>query len=286
MPRKISNGHYRQDSLLVMNDGENEFEISNYRGLQFVRLTVGSPQTSSNLKANTGMDGQVQTGPVLYTSRTAKADFLMEVDDGTDLESSLHEFYNKFFSRGLVRVRQSYDIARCFYGIPKPFSYTDIGFYDKTFSVEFDIPSAYMFSVVRSTQFPIDPNDSDNLISNNLNLSTTDLNYSKLSGDFKIYNPSDFDIQPYEQDHEFNIIFNGSGTPSITNKTTNDTFSMTSSISSTDSLILKGVHPFLNGNACEINTNHGHVNLKKGWNDFSLTGLDGTVTFDFPFIYL
>ncbi|GEO59576.1 phage tail domain-containing protein [Companilactobacillus bobalius] len=285
MPKRLSDGHYRQNSLLIKSDGQNEFEISNYHDLIFTRLIVGSPQTAPNLKTNAGVDGQVQTGPVLYTSRTAKADFLLRVDDGIDLESRFHEFYNKFFNRGLVRVRQSYDIGRCFYGIPKPFSYTDVGFYDKTFSVEFDIPSAYMYSVARSTDFPIDPSKED-LISNNLNLSTTDLNYTHSQGTFKIFNPSDFDIQPYEQNHELNIIFKGSGSPSLTNITTQDVFSMNSNIFSNDSLVLKGVHPLLNGDSCEIETNHGHINLKKGWNDFSLAGFSGTVTFDFPFIYL
>ncbi|WP_025024728.1 phage tail domain-containing protein [Companilactobacillus nodensis] len=132
MPKRL-NGRYRQDSLLLKNDGEDEFEISNYQGLHFARLTVSSPQPQTNFKTNTGIDGQIQQGPIIYASRTAKADFWIEVSDGTDLESRFHEFYNKFFNRGLVRVRQSYDIGRCFYGIPKPFSYTDIGFYDKSF---------------------------------------------------------------------------------------------------------------------------------------------------------
>lgn len=284
MPKRL-NGRYRQDSLLLKNDGEDEFEISNYQGLHFARLTVSSPQPQTNFKTNTGIDGQIQQGPIIYASRTAKADFWIEVSDGTDLESKFHEFYNKFFNRGLVRVRQSYDIGRCFYGIPKPFSYTDIGFYDKSFSVEFEIPSAYMYSVVRSTDFPIDINKED-LITDNLSLSSTNISYTHYAGSFKIYNPSDFDIQPYEQNHELDILFKGSGTPILTNNDTSDTFQMNQSISSNDSLILKGVHPFLNGAACEINTNHGHINLQKGWNSFNLSGFNGTVTFDFPFIYL
>ncbi|WP_369342900.1 hypothetical protein [Companilactobacillus nodensis] len=124
------------------------------------------------------------------------------------------------------------------------------------------------------------------MITDNLNLSSTNISYTHYAGSFKIYNPSDFDIQPYEQNHELDILFKGSGTPILTNNDTSDTFQMNQSISSNDSLILKGVHPFLNGAACEINTNHGHINLQKGWNSFNLSGFNGTVTFDFPFIYL
>ena len=282
---KRINGNYRHDTLLVKPKGENEYAIAGYRGLRFVRLTVSSPQSQATLKANTGVDGQTQQGPILYTSRTAKADFWLNVKDGVDLESRVHDIYNKFFNRDLVRIRQSYDIGRCFYGIPKPFSYTDFGFYDKTFSVEFDIPSAYMYSVARSTDFPLDVDKAEDLVTTSMNLPTTNLSYTHNTGAFKIYNPSDFDIQPYEQNHELNIIFKGAGSPKLTNLDTGDSFQLTKSISNSDSLILKGVHPFINGEACEIDTNHGHINLKKGWNNLNLTGFNGTVTFDFPFIY-
>ncbi|KAE9560645.1 hypothetical protein [Companilactobacillus bobalius] len=85
MPKRLSDGHYRQNSLLIKSDGQNEFEISNYHDLIFTRLIEGSPQTGLNLKRNIDVDGQVHTGPLLYTSRTAKADFLLRVDDGIDL---------------------------------------------------------------------------------------------------------------------------------------------------------------------------------------------------------
>jgi hypothetical protein len=75
LPKRLSDGHYRQNSLLIKSDGQNEFEISNYHDLIFTRLIVGSPQTAPNLKTNAGVDGQTQMGPVLYTSRTAKPTF-------------------------------------------------------------------------------------------------------------------------------------------------------------------------------------------------------------------
>jgi len=282
---KRLNGQYRNNTLLVKPKGEDEYAVAGYRGLHFIRMTISSPQPEATLKANIGVDGQIQQGPILYTSRTAKADFWLEVKDGVDLEGRLHEIYNKFFNRELIRLRQTYDIGRCVYGIPKPFSYTDFGFYDKTFSIEFDIPSAYMYSIARSTDFPLDVDKAVDLVSTSMNLPETDFSYTHTNGVFKIYNPSDFDIQPYEQNHELNINFVGSGSPNLTNTDTGDLFQLTRSISNADSLILKGVHPFLNGEACEIDTNHGHINLKKGWNNFNLTGFSGTATFDFPFIY-
>lgn len=282
----LTNGKFRVNTLLLKPNNEDEFAIQDYHGLHFLDLKISSPQTKTTLISNTGVDGQQQQGPILYDSRTATANFFLETSDEIDFEAKCHELYNKFFHRKLIRVRQSNDIARCFYGITKPFDITAIGYLDKTFSVEFDIPSAYLYSVARSSDFPIDTKKEPYVLSNNLNLPFEDLNYTKAQGSFKIFNPSDFDIQPYEQNHELNIIFEGNGSPVLTNSDTGDIFQFNGSLINTDKLILKGVHPFLNGNACEINTNHGSINLQKGWNNFSLTGFTGTVTFDFPFIYL
>jgi len=282
----LTNGKYRVNTLLIKPNSEDEFAIQDYRGLHFLDITLSSPQSQSNFISSSGMDGQQQQGPILYGARTAKANFYLEVTDEISFESRCHELYQKFFHRELVRVRQTNDIGRCFYGIAKPFDITSISYLDKTFTVEFDMPSAYLYSVVRSKDFPIDISKNPYVLSNNLNLPFEDLNYKQNAGTFRIFNPSDFDIQPYEQNHELNISFVGNGSPTLTNNDTGDSFSFTGNVVSSDKLILKGVHPFLNGNACEIQTNHKSINLQKGWNDFSLTGFTGTVTFDFPFIYL
>lgn len=278
-------GRYRSNTLLLKQDGEDEAAIQDYRGLHFLDLTLSSPQIQTNFKSNSGIDGQVQQGPILFGSRTATANFYLEVADEVDYETRCHELWNRFFRRGLVRVRQSNDIAICFYGIPKPFEITHISYLDKTFSIEFDIPSAYRYSVARSTDFPVNIESTEDLISNNMNLPSTQLKFTCAAGDFKIFNPSDFAIQPYEQNHELNIIFKGSGMPYLTNNDTGDVFNYQKSLTGSDSLILKGVHPFLNGDPCEIDTNHGSINLIRGYNNFNLSGFAGTVTFDFPFIY-
>ena len=282
----LTNGKYRVNTLLIKPNSEDEFAIQDYGGLHFLDLKISSPQTQTTLVSNSGIDGQQQQGPILYGSRTATANFFLETLDEIDFETKCHELYNKFFHRQLMRIRQTNDIARCFYGIAKPFDITHISYLDKTFSIEFDIPSAYLYSVVRSGDFPVDIKKNPYVLSNNLNLPFEDLNYTQHEGSFKIFNPSDLDIQPYEQNHELNIIFKGSGNPMLTNKDTGDSFSYLKSVNSSDELILKGVHPFLNGEPCEVDTNHGSINLKKGWNSFSLTGFTGTAAFDFPFIYL
>jgi len=282
----LTNGKYRVNTLLLKPNSEDEFAIQDYRGLHFLDLKISSPQTQTTFISNTGVDGQSQQGPILYGSRTATANFFLETADEIDFEMKCHELYNKVFHRQLIRVRQSNDIGRCFYGIAKSFDITAVGVLDKTFSIEFDIPSAYLYSVIRSSGFPVDIKENPYVLSNNMNLPFEELSYSQSQGMFKIFNPSDFAIQPYEQNHDLNVIFSGSGSPTLTNNDTGDSFSFNNNVSAADKLILKGVHPFLNGEPCEINTNHGSISLQKGWNNFSLTGWTGTVAFDFPFIYL
>ncbi|PMD70253.1 hypothetical protein CBP76_07105 [Companilactobacillus nuruki] len=282
----LTNGKYRVNTLLLKPNNEEEFAIQDYHGLHFLDLKISSPQTQTTFISNSGIDGQQQQGPILYGARTATANFYLEVIDEVDFETKCHELYNKFFHRQLTRVRQTNDIARCFYGIAKPFDITHISYLDKTFSVEFDIPSAYLYSVIRSSDFPVDIKKNPYVLSNNLNLPFEDLNYTQHEGSFKIFNPSDFDIQPYEQNHELNIRLKGNGNPTLINKDTGYSFSYNKQLIESDTLILKGVHPFLNGNPCEIDTNHGSIILQKGWNNFSLTGFTGTASFDFPFIYL
>lgn len=212
----------------------------------------------------------------------------MEVDDGIDFDAKIHEVWNMFYSRTLVRLRQSDMPGICVYGIVKPFEVTHISRFDKSFSIEFDLPSGYRYSVLRSTDFPINVKDNIHDGANiGMNLPMEELKYTHPSGEFKIFNPSDFDIQPYEQHYDLNVIFKGTGSPTLENKDTGDIFSYHKTLASSDSLVLNGVHPMLNGNPCEIDTNHGDIQLvRKSWNHFSLTGFTGTVTLDFPFLYL
>lgn len=283
---KSLDGKYRTNTLLVKARGEPERAIQDYQGLHFLDLTIAAPQAQTTLVSNAGVDGQLQQGPVIFGSRTAIANFYLETNDEIDFEGKCHSLWNQFFKRDSMRIRQSNDIGICFYGIPKPFEITHISYLDKTFSIEFDIPSAYRHSVVRSSDFPIDLNTAEDLISPNMNLPFDQLNYTNLTGDFKIFNPSDFAIQPYEQRHEINItISGGTGKPVLTNTNTGEVFNYQKNLSDTDILILQGVHPLLNGNPCEIDTNHGSIDLIKRWNQFSLTGYTGSVSFDFPFIY-
>lgn len=280
----LTTGKYQNNTLLVKPDGEEEFAVDDLKGLVFLDLTVNSPQPQTNFVTSVGVDGSTQQGPVLYGSRTATINFYLNTDSGTFMFARLHEIWSMFFKRGLVRLRQTDEPGICVYGVAQPYEMTHVSRYEKTFSIQFNIPSGFRYSTVRSTQISNSVNDYSNV---GMNLPNQELKYTQTVNDFRIYNPSDVDIEPYEQNHDLKIIFKGTGSPSLTNLDNGDNFTFNGKLTANDELVLDGVHPLLNGESCEINTNHGDVRLiKKTGNAFSVTHFTGSVTFDFPFIYL
>lgn len=115
---------------------------------------------------------------------------------------------------------------------------------------------------------------------------TSQMAFSYSSTKFSIYNPSDIAIDPLFHKHPFIITLKGSGTPTITNKTTGDVFKLTKAMSGT--LTIQLVNPYLNGTPVGINSNHGIIKLKPGKNDFQIDGMANgfSISFDFPFYYL
>lgn len=113
-----------------------------------------------------------------------------------------------------------------------------------------------------------------------------DLNWKFNTAKFEVFNPSDVDVDPLAQHHYMKIHIKGVGTPTLTNTTTGETFSYSKSLGANDELILDGVNPIINGNPDGINSNHGTIRLQKGYNDFSISGLENIdVAFEFYFIY-
>jgi hypothetical protein len=121
-----------------------------------------------------------------------------------------------------------------------------------------------------------------------MNLPSEDLTYTHSESNFKIFNASDILIDPYYQSHDLILKINFEGKSlTITNKTTNTSWSYTKPAKKTDNIVLDGIITTLNGEPASVNTDYGNLTLATGWNDISVTGAtDFTVTFSFPFIYI
>ncbi|MCS6142243.1 phage tail family protein [Latilactobacillus curvatus] len=276
---------FSKPKLFAKVDGQS-FEFDEMDGLHFLDLRVDAPQTRTNLQSNDYQDGSRQQGPILFGARTVAADFYFEANDLHDFELATQEIWRRLYSRNLIELRWSRMPGIKMAVIAKPFEQTRLNWGDMKFTVEFDMPSGYRQSLVKSDQLQFIYDEELSQIGMNLP-NGEDLHYRFKQTRFKVYNPSDVVIDPYWQKHDLDIIIKGQGTPTMTNLTNNYGIVLNRALTANDTLIWHGVHPLLNGASCERATNHGHLQLEKGWNDISITGLSNIdVTFSFPFLYL
>ena len=268
--------------MYLLKEGKNELTISDFHGLHFTGFTLQSPQPTQNYKQRTSQDGEYQIGDVIFGPRTVKADFYWETEGDYDFELACSEIWRVMFSRSVMRIRDNRTPYQVMYVYAKPFDITRVSYYDMTFSVEFDLPSGFRQSIAWSDKL------AENLQFGMTLPTNSTLQYEFTDKSFKVYNPSDIAIEPYDKRHQLDIIVTGQGLPNVTNHTTGDNFQMTSgNLSDGDKLIIhNGVQYTLNGNPIERNTNHGTINLAMGWNEFTVTGCSkSNITFSFPFLY-
>jgi hypothetical protein len=114
----------------------------------------------------------------------------------------------------------------------------------------------------------------------------TDLDYTFTTPSFKVYNASIIPLRAEE--HPVTIAFSGvvASSLSIENVTTGQTFTLSRALTASDSLILKGLVPIVNGSQDYGASNHAYLDLAVGWNEFKITGASNfTISFDTHFYY-
>lgn len=243
-----------------------------------------TPSFNNNYQDNANRDGSIFT-----TTKIDKllfnANFVLLPNDLYDQSLLRHEIFQLFGDRELVRIRTDIDFQKIMYGRPASFEIKGLedGQTDGPFSIQFEIPSGYKYSLVRSDDIGID-NTSFGM---NFKLGEKPV-YQQTANHFKIYNPSDIAIDPYYQRHDLILLIQFSGDSyQITNNTNGTNYQYNKGISSSDSLVLNGLSTTLNGNPASQNTNFGYIKLEKGWNDITVSGATShTTTFSFPFIYI
>lgn len=99
---------------------------------------------------------------------------------------------------------------------------------------------------------------------------------------FKVYNPGNI---PLRWDGLYGrIIINSSSGKGITvtNKTNKKVFKYNKGFKR---LVLKGIFPYADGQFAYQNSNHGSIDLERGWNEISVTGDYDNMIFDERFYY-
>lgn len=110
--------------------------------------------------------------------------------------------------------------------------------------------------------------------------------------EFQIYNPSNVRVDPREHELEITLYYFGASILGfeIINDTTGDVWSYDSILINGDSIVIDGILSKGNGLNIVGNTgpDFGLISLAEGYNDFRITGLNGSfeIYFKFPFLYV
>lgn len=156
-----------------------------------------------------------------------------------------------------------------------------------TFNITFTVYKGYSESLYETDQYD---KTSDKWQFGNGLLVNDDIQYKHNATSFKIYNGSDDDIQPFPHRHKMLIKINVDAPNGfkLINRTTDEVYEYKKAITRNKQLFYDGVYSFIDNKRVGINTNHGNMTLRKGYNDIEITGTNikqPTVEFVFPFIY-
>lgn len=273
--------------LYIKRGDDSEFEISDaVNGLEFLS-DDDSPVMLNTYQANVPVDGQMVTS-TNYDKSVVTANFTLMFGTWADFKLAKHEIYSIFNQREIMRLRTDSEPNKVKFVKPVSFDIKPIsdGANIANFSIPFENPSGYKYSLVRSDAlYTFD----SGFWQQGMNLpSDKDFPYHFTTTSFDVYNASDITIDPYWQHHDLQIIISFAGSIlTLTNTTNNSSWSYQKPATKSDKIILDGINTTLNGTPASINTDYGNITLDQGWNSISVTGAtDVDITFSFPFIYI
>ena len=269
--------------LFVQPQGEKEYDLTaRLPSVVLLDMKSSAPQLTGNFLQIAGSDGEALISSN-YNPTTVTVSLFLKGKSMADLRALKAEVQSAFYQRRLTRLRSSLEPSRAYWVIGQPTDITPIqGTTQATVDLVFTNPSGMAQSAVRSDELP----DKVGALGISQNIPVEDLIYKNRGGSFKIYNPSDIEIDPYIQHHDLVISVKGVGSSfSIINKTNNTSINVKSPIRDGQTFKLNGVVPSIDGNT-NIKSDFGHIELAKGYNNIQVSGLNNPVTtFSFHFLY-
>lgn len=255
-------------------------------GLEFLGDTE-APAITNNYQENAGTDGSI-FNYATYGKTTINANFHLRFRDWYNLKLAQHDIYRLLLSKQLIRIRTDAEPAIVKYVRAGNFEIkpTADGSSSALFTVPFDNPSGYKYSLLNSDKLDSFAGDSWQM---GMNLPSNDtLSYHFSTSDFKVFNASDITIDPYYQRHELSIITKYTGSYlQITNTTNNTSWRLNKSSKGGNTVILNGITTTIDGKPASNLTDYGNLVLDPGYNNIKVTGATKmSITFSFPFIYL
>ncbi|AYE38401.1 phage tail family protein [Companilactobacillus zhachilii] len=288
----FSNGHdnpsrlpYDPVEVAISTDGINwksYYDVEDLFGVHC--YDYDSPMTNpvDNWQKINTRDGQTRTSGS-FDSRDIQSTWMIDATNESEFLMLIEELQNFFMIRGGFWIVFSREPTYKYRVVTKPIVPTYFNEKAGTFQITFNNYTGVRESVGTSLEI-FDKNK--NFFSYGMGMPNKDISFESKEKKFSIYNPSSFAIDPLAQHHYLKIHIRGSGSPTLTNNTTGESFTYNRVLTSSDELILDGVNPMINGTNDGINSDHGTISLAKGNNEFEISGLSNSdVSFEFYFIY-
>lgn len=273
----------KKEVKLIMSDKTVDLtDFDNFIYLDFVENDV---QINTNTTEINGIDG-VLAGASNFAPFDLELNFVFS---GVDIKD-YHLFKSKL--RSIIYQREPYYVwhsdmpGKKYAVLPSATEIEDMYSRNGKFTLKFTVFKGYSESLFSTDKLDLTNGHWD--FSNGLTVDE-DVKYSHSTNNFNIYNGSSDVITPIQRHYiKIEINIDAPNGFKLRNNTNGTEFEYKKAIKDKDRLVLDGVHPFLNGKNCGIDTNWDYVILDVGNNNFEVIG-DGikvkNITFSFNFIY-
>ncbi|MCQ2009265.1 phage tail family protein [Sporolactobacillus sp. STSJ-5] len=272
-----------RETLIIEKKDGTKLEINEIKGAHLISVDDQGPQPVTEYTQLVGVDGQRDNGTT-FGLRVIQATFLFDGIDRWDYTLATREIWSKLFDYDAYYITWTRMPGIRYLVHCRPFQFTKVSYGAGSFTVEFEAPRGFGESIGRTDLDPINmQSDKYQMIGQGFPINE-DLIYTHKENSFRIFNAGSIRINPRFQ---FLLIrLKGTGSPTLTNRTTGEVFKYNQTLGDSEELIIEGVYPKLNGVNCGRDTNHGLISLAPGWNDMDLTGLNNPEsTFGFYFLY-
>lgn len=252
-------------------------------GIVTQEFIVDSPKPVHTTEKPSGKNGHIDMGTT-FEGRTMRGVFFMESSDAYDYVLLRDEIFKLFDGSRHFYLIDSYQLKkRWLVKTADMFTPNRIDAKYGTVEIPFISPLPYAESY-GTTLEPFTFDAEKWQVGQNVILLDGGLKYAHNTTTFAIWNGSDIDIDP----RELPLLIKYQGASSnlkIKNTTTGEEWAYNGTSGPNDTIRLDGVRALKNNLSIYRDTNRKLITLRKGWNDFTLSGTSGSflISFDFRF---
>lgn len=268
-------------------EGNSTFTLTDLEGLTFLDANEDGVDVKVNSTETQGTDGVI-LGPTSFGPFPLVLRFFYRGVDTRDYKLMKQKLRSMLFRRTPFYIVHSDMPGKKYAVYCEDNAISDIGHKYGTFEITFTVYKGYSESLLTTDEMSLS-NQTEWQFGNNMIAFDEVDNYHHRTKTFRIYNGSDDVIDPTLR-HTLNITIhtNAPNGFKLRNRKTGDVFEYYGALLYTDTFMLKGVYPVVNGKRVGADTNNSWITLEKGFNDFIVTGEginDFDITFSFSFIY-